>query len=147
MSTPGDTTVQGVVRAVGAVPTAQIVIQSGTGTAATGVGVVGPLRAELGHLVGAEVQVWGPPVSNQPPPPARAVEVARYEIVSVSGRNPYVGILERRGDEMWLNSEKIVKLAIVPPELAAANGAKVWIVGSMMGGELAVESYGVIKAR
>ncbi len=142
---PGDTSAQGIVRAVGPVPTAQLVVRSTTGDAVMQVGIRGPLAEELGALVGAEVRVWGEAVANQPPPPLRAIDVSGYDIVSVSGRKPYVGILSQHDNGLWLNAETVMRLVNVPEELVAGEGAKVWIVGSVDGDLLTVQSYGVIR--
>ncbi len=142
---PGDTSAQGVVRAVGAVPTAQLVVRSATGDAATQVGLTGPLLEEMGTLVGAEVRVWGEAVANQPPPPVRAIEVSGYEIVSVGGRKPYVGVLSEYDSALWLHAETVMRLVNVPDELVAGEGARVWIVGSVEGDQLTVQSYGIIR--
>ncbi len=143
---PGDTTVRGVVRAVGAGPgPQQLVVRSGTGNAATVVGLTGSLRGELGQLVGLEVEVRGRAVDNQPPSPPRAVDVARYEIISVGGEKPYVGVLELREGAVWLAGPRAMRLAEVPEPLVTRTGAKVWIVGSVDGDRLQVQAYGVIK--
>jgi hypothetical protein len=141
----GDTSSQGIVRIVGADPFAQPVIQSGSGAAMQSVGIQGALRAEIEALSGVEVRVWGRAVPNRPPPPTRAIEVSRYEVVSVNGRKPYVGELAEHDGAMWLQAEREMRLASVPDGLANRAGAKVWIVGSVKDDELSVEAFGVIK--
>jgi hypothetical protein len=103
------------------------------------------LRDELANLVGLELRVWGRPVENQPAPPERAVEVTGYEIVSVAGERPLVGILEQRADGIWLVGVEARRLEAVPRGLAEHVGAKVWVVGTVGEAGLMVASYGVIK--
>jgi hypothetical protein len=133
-----DTTVQGIVRAVGADPFGRLVLESG----GTSIGLIGVLAEELGALSGVEVRVRGRPSDSRPPPPARTVDVATYEILSVAGRLPTVGTLVRDGDALKVNG---IVLAGVPDELRGAVGARVWIVGTEGDGTLIVEAYGIIR--
>ncbi len=144
-TTPADSSAQGVVRVVGADPLSQVVLQTTVDGARVRVGVTGPLRAELGQLVGAEVRVWGPAVPNRPPTPPRAIDVSRYEIVSVNGERPHVGELVLRVNGMWLISESEMRLANVPDDLSDLSGAWVWIVGPVRGEVLTVQTYGIIR--
>ncbi len=59
----------------------------------TSVGLVGDLAAELARLSGAVVTVRG----NEAPAPAdRGLDVTEYEVVSVNGETPSVGVLDKR---------------------------------------------------
>jgi hypothetical protein len=134
-----DTVVRGVVAVVGADPLAQVVLGAG----GRDVALVGSLRAELGTLHGAEVELSGRAVGNPQGMPPRAIEVARYEIVTIGGERPIVGTLEARADDLWLAGRQLLG---APDELRRAVGAKVWVIGRTEGGRLLVQSYGVILA-
>ena len=131
--------VRGVVAVVGADPLAQVVLGAG----GRDVAIVGVLRAELGTLHGAEVEVRGRTVGNPQGMPPRAVEVARYEIITIAGERPIVGTLEARADDLWLAGRQLLG---APEELRRAVGAKVWVIGRKENGRLVVQSYGVILA-
>ena len=106
------------------------------------VGLVGDLAAELARLSGAVVTVRG----NEAPAPAdRGLEVTEYEVVSVNGETPSVGVLERRDGAYWLGSDPGVRLMGVPDALAQAVGAKVWVTGSSGADGVTVQSYGIIR--
>ena len=108
----------------------------------TSVGLVGDLAAELVRLSGAVVTVRG----NEAPAPAdRGLDVTEYEVVSVNGETPSVGVLERRDGVYWLGSDPGVRLTGVPDALAQAVGAKVWVTGSSGTDGVAVQSYGIIR--
>jgi hypothetical protein len=139
VATTGDTVVRGVVAVVGADPLAQVVL----GADGRDVALVGSLRAELGALHGAEVEVRGRAVPNPQGTPPHAVEVARYEIVTIGGERPIVGTLEARVDDLWLAGWRLLG---APDELRRAVGAKVWVIGKKENGRLVVQSYGVILA-
>ena len=138
-----DTVTRGVVAVVGADPLSQVVVTAAPGPGAREVAVVGPLRDELGALYGAEVEVRGRAVVNGQPVPARAIEVASYEIVSVGGERLVVGVLEVKQGAPWLAGSRLVG---APAELSRAVGAKVWVVGRPSSGRLVVQTYGIIRA-
>jgi hypothetical protein len=51
-----------------------------------------------------------------------------------------------RDGATWLATESdTVKLGKAPAELAAKNGAKVWVIVRRAGDELTTQSYGVIR--
>ena len=107
------------------------------------VGLVGDLAAELARLSGAVVTVRG----NEAPAPAdRGLEVTEYEVVSVNGETPSVGVLERRDGAYWLGGNPGVRLMGVPDALTQAVGAKVWVTGSSGDDRVTVQSYGIIRS-
>ncbi len=136
----GDTTVSGVVRAVGAVPLTQTVVQTATGEVA----LVGPFRGELERVVGAHVRVWGKPVANTPPAPRRAVEVSAYEVVQFNGERPVIGRLVEREDAHFIEVSRteIVRLAALPRELTMLVGRRVWVFGDRGPNGLRVQVFG-----
>ena len=108
----------------------------------TSVGLVGDLAAELARLSGAVLTVRG----NEAPAPAdRGLDVTEYEVVSVNGETPSVGVLERRDGVYWLGSDPGVRLMGVPDALAQAVGARVWVTGSSGTDGVTVQSYGIIR--
>lgn len=106
------------------------------------VGLVGELASELARLSGAVVTVRGNSASA---PAARGLEVTEYEVVTVNGETPSVGVLERRQGEYWLGGEPGVHLMGVPEGLGQAVGAKVWVTGSSGADGVRVQSYGIIR--
>ncbi|MDF2771430.1 MAG: hypothetical protein K0S86_924 [Geminicoccaceae bacterium] len=103
--------------------------------------LVGPLEPELRRLGGATVTVAG----GLAPSPPNAFAVSRYDIVSVDGARPAVGTLLSRDGGLALASTDTVRLASVPAGLQGKAGARVWIVGRRNGGELTVQSYGILR--
>jgi hypothetical protein len=84
--------------------------------------------------------------ANRPPPPVQAIAATDYEIVSINGRRPVVGVLREQGGEYLVGEgQAAVRLTIVPDALKRRLGAKVWVVGSQAAGGLAVQSFGVIR--
>ena len=138
-SPPRDTVVQGVVQVVGADPFAQVVIAGAPGAAE--VGIQGATRSELAQLTGAVVRVMGRPIANAQGTPPRAVLVTSYEIVTVNGAAPVVGVLEERGGARWLGGHRLIA---VPEELKRAVGAEVWVLGHVGPDGLTVTAYGII---
>ncbi|MDH3456357.1 MAG: hypothetical protein OER90_05900 [Gemmatimonadota bacterium] len=138
---PGDSVVVGVVRMVGAMPLEQLVLQAG----GSSVSLRGMLRDELKNLEGAELRAWGKPVDNAPPTPPRALDVAGYEIVSVGGAKPVVGILSLREGALHVVGTDTLRLEAAPERLRTKPGAKVWLVGTRDGSTLRVQSYGIVR--
>lgn len=135
---PGPDTLVGTVRQVGNLPFARTVVRGEEGTAA----VEGPYEPELRRLVGAEVLVSGERVRGEGPGPV--LRVTSYEIRSVDGERPHVGLLRREGEAYRLEGPEgaVLPLAYVPEELAAALGARVWVLTDGSGG---VYRYGVLR--
>ena len=103
--------------------------------------LVGPLELELRRLGGATVTVSGGLAASPP----NALTVSRYDIVTVDGARPMVGTLLSRDGGLALASTDTVRLASVPAGLQGKAGAKVWIVGRRSGGELTVQSFGILR--
>ncbi len=132
-------TVTGMVRQVGSTPFARTVVE-GEATSAT---VVGPLAGELTRLVGARVRVAGPAAEGEFPGPA--IRVESYEVLSVDGDEPLVGILRHEagtGYRIETAEGDAVPLRAVSSSLGAAAGGKVWVVVDETGGVL---RYGVLR--
>lgn len=133
----GDT-LEGTVRQVGSTPFTRTVVE-GDSVSAT---VTGPLSEELSRLVGARVRVTGAPVEGDVP--GRALRVDAYELLSVDGAEPRVGILRHEpGTGYRLETgEGDVPLRAVPAGLGSVVGGKVWLV---LGPEGGVRRYGVLR--
>jgi hypothetical protein len=105
--------------------------------------LTGPLEPELRRLNSATVWVAGAPGAAAP---NATFAVSRYEIVSIDGAKPLVGVLTTRGDATWLVAERdTVKLSATTPEIRAKIGAKVWVVGRRAGADMTAQSFGVIR--
>lgn len=135
----GADTLEGKVRQVGSTPFARTVVEGDSASAA----VEGELAAELSRLVGARVRVTGERAEGEGPGPSLLVE--SYEILSVDGDEPLVGVLRHEaGVGYRLETEEggTVPLRGVPTELGAAEGGKVWVVTGSDGG---VQRYGILR--
>ena len=92
--------------------------------------------------------------------PAAVAEVARlvgqdvaeapdggYVIRDVAGEGPpRVGVIERRGEELWLCGERLVRLSgpLAHPRIAGP-GYKVWVLGDVLSdGSLRARRMGVL---
>ena len=65
--------------------------------------------------------------------------------MSVNATPAYLGILEHRDGELWLERDHPYRLTTVPERFGNLAGAKVWIVGPIDGDELQVLSYGIVR--
>jgi hypothetical protein len=125
----------------GSEPMTTVTLQRDDGGA---IALTGELEPELRRLTGATVAVHGTRVEH---PPMGGFDVHQYEVLLIDGQRPYVGILLHHGETTWLAGADTVELADTPEALSAQPGAKVWIIGERMGDALAVQSYGIIRAR
>lgn len=130
----------GTVHVVGSAPYEKVMIVPVDARLA-GVEATGAWRDEIRAASGARVTVEGPIVG-----PGQ-MRVARYTIVSVNGIPALVGVLESRGDGLYLNVEgerRRVKLQPVPEGWRGRAGAKVWVVLDEDG---SVKAYGILRER
>ena len=105
--------------------------------------LTGELLSELSLLAGATVAVEGTKSGSGLMAQFAVVE---YEIVGIDGERPVVGILVReRGTYRIGDGSTAVTLSAVPDALARNVGGKVWVTGVREGGELQVQSFGVIR--
>lgn len=129
----------GEVRQVGSTPFARTLVEDGD----TAVTVTGPLEPELVRLVGARVRVVGSRVEGDGP--GTTVRVERYDVLSVDGEEPRVGVLGYEagaGYRLTTESGETIPLTSVPTRLGTEVGGKVWVVLSDAGGVL---RYGVLR--
>jgi hypothetical protein len=138
-------TAEGVVRVVGADPSTQVVLSVGEGAEASHIALVGEFHNELGMLSGVEVSIAGSEVPNPQGIPEQAIDVYEYDVISVNSAPAYLGVLELRDGELWLDRANALMLTAVPAQLQNMAGAKVWIAGPLNGDELRVQSFGVVR--
>lgn len=129
--------VTGTVRRVGSTPFSRTVVE-GDDT----VTVTGPLEDEVSRLSGARVRVRGEISTGQYPGPT--LEAAAYEILSVDGERPDVGLLRADGEGLYLEREgrESLRLRAVTSGLEGRVGAKVWVV---TGEDGVVRRYGILR--
>ncbi len=110
------------------------------------VNLIGDFESELHRLSGATVAVTGTRRTDHPTLGTFAVR--RYEILSIEGVKPEVGIIESYETEWFLLIDDTpVALAEVPDDLKTRDGAKVWIIGERTQTRLRIQSYGIIRER
>lgn len=129
--------VTGTVRRVGSTPFSRTVVE-GDDT----VTVTGPLEDEVARLSGARVRVYGEISTGQYPGPT--LEAATYEILSVDGERPDVGVLRADSEGLYLEREgrDPLRLRAVTSGLESRVGARVWVV---TGEDGVVRRYGILR--
>lgn len=140
-------TAVGVVSVVGSDPSPQVVLDVGEGQESEQVALLGPLRGELARLAGIEIAVVGNETANPLGGSGIAIEVLEYDVESVNGAPAFLGVLEMRDGELWLDRDRSFKLTAVPAHLEGLAGATVWIAGPLDRDELRVQSFGIVKER
>ena len=106
------------------------------------VNLSGVLLQELRQLSGATVSVQGSRTTDTSLP---GFEATAYEVTSIDGERPSVGILQERDGAFTIAGEETVRLNAVPDALRGQVAAKVWVVGRQTDSGLQVQSYGVIR--
>lgn len=106
------------------------------------VGLIGDMEPELQRLAGATVRVTGTPSDRFP---GGGLEVRSYEVLSIDGTEPHVGVLIERDGAFWLADSDTLRLEAVPAELQGRTGAKIWVIGRRGGDAIQIQSYGVIR--
>ena len=108
------------------------------------VNLSGVLLPELRRLTGARVSLQG---SRTAATPLEGFEATAYEVTSIDGQRPSVGILQERDGGFTIAGAETVRLTGVPDALRRQVEAKVWVVGRQTDSGLQVQSYGVIRER
>lgn len=141
MQPESDRTVRGRLMVTGDAPDVAVVIAGSDGSFE----LVGSLRSELATLAGAIVRATGPaiPARRSLGPASIAIDVQHYEIDSIAGGVPAVGILAVSGGDLTVGD---VTLSGAPVELRRWVGAKVWVVGPRGNRNwLIVQTFGVLR--
>lgn len=133
----GPDTLAGSVRQVGNVPFTRVVVESEEPAT-----LVGPYEEELARLAGAEVRVTGRPVEGAEP--GRTFRVTSYEILSVDGERPRVGILREDDSGFWLEAPggHGTRLGALSLRLRRSVGARVWVT---LAPDRTVQRYGILR--
>lgn len=136
-ATAAPDSVRGSVRQVGSSPFVRTVVEG-----ADTVTVTGDLESEISRLSGARVLVTGTLATGDFPGPR--LEAASYEILSVDGREPAVGVLAEDDEGFYLDrgESEAVRLRAVSSGLANQIGGKVWVV---TGEDGSVRRYGILR--
>ena len=108
------------------------------------VNLSGVLLPELRRLTGAMVSVQGARTAAAGTP-VEGFEATTYEVTSIDGQRPSVGILQQLDGGFTITGVDSVRLTGVPEALRSQAGAKVWVVGRPTDSGLQVQSYGVIR--
>ncbi|HEX6589863.1 MAG TPA: hypothetical protein VF039_12645 [Longimicrobiales bacterium] len=103
----------------------------------------GELVGELERLSGGTVRVEGVWTGLN----GGSLDVARYELLRISGGVPVVGVLEDRAGTLWLRGASSVQLVAPPADLRDHVGARIWLLGEADEAGFRAHSYGVIADR
>ncbi len=106
------------------------------------VNLSGVLLPELRRLTGTVVSVQGSRIAATP---FEGFEVTAYEVMSINGQRPSVGILQELDGGFTITGVDPVRLTGVPETLRRQVGAKVWVVGRQTDSGMQVQSYGIIR--
>ena len=154
----GPDTLTGVVGTFGAEPLVHYVLQLDDGRSiplGTGGGDLrpdadadGPLP-ELARLTGARVRVTGE-ADAFAAAPARGFAVAAYELLEVEGQRPVTGRLVRGEPEAGTPDRLEAdgtpgRVVVGMPSGSPVTGSRVWILGTVRGDSLFVQSFGVLR--
>ena len=134
---PAADRMEGVVGHSGTSEAPMVRLRPAEGSAVT---LTGDLLPELTRLAGVTVAVQGTKSGSGL---MARFAVTSYEVVSIDGERPVVGMLVRQGDTYRIGD---VTLAAVPDGLAQNVGGKVWVTGVREGSTLRVQSFGVIRS-
>ena len=134
----GPDAVEGIVRRVGNAPFTRTLVEGDEGIV-----IAGPYEPEVRRLVGAEIRVTGR-LAAEGEFPGPTLEAMSYEIVSVDGERPSLGVLKRDEDGFYLEMRggSILRLASVSGALAASVGGLVWVILDVNDG---VARYGILR--
>ena len=116
----GPDAVEGIVRRVGNAPFTRTLVEGDEGVV-----IAGPYEPEVRRLVGAEIRVTGQ-LAAEGEFPGPTLEAMSYEIISVDGERPSLGVLERDEDGFYLEMRggSTVRLAWVSDALAESAGSR-----------------------
>jgi hypothetical protein len=131
--------VEGTIRQTGGTPNVSTRLETKDGP----IILVGPLAAELARAAGAVAEVRGTSAGEAAPD---AMRVEAYELVSVDGLSPLVGMLELEDEDLALRKEngQRVELTGGSARMREAAGSKVWVTTRDDG--RSIVRWGILKA-
>lgn len=131
---------QGTIRQVGSTPNTTTRIETEDGT----VVVVGPLGLEIARAAGAVVRVHGTSIAAGTPD---TIRVEKYELLSVDGLTPLVGILDQEDHRLVLDTQDGGRVELVggSDRMRAAAGSKIWVTTRDDGRSLV--RWGILSGR
>lgn len=129
-------TARGTVRRLGSEGSVRTVVQGDSAVV-----VLGDYEPELARIAGAVAWVSGTPAGS---PYGAALNVTQYQILSVDGEVPVVGILAQDAEGYFIRMDDggIVRVD-VSDRLATQLGAKVWVV--LGPDQVTVTRYGILR--
>jgi len=130
---------EGTIRQTGGSPNVETRLETEDGP----IVLVGPLAAELARAAGAVASVRGTSAGEDAPD---AIRVEEYELVSVDGLIPLVGMLELEDGDLVLRKEngQRVELTGGSERMREAAGSKVWVTTRDDG--RSIVRWGILKA-
>ena len=131
--------VEGTIRQTGGTPNVSTRLETKAGP----IVLVGPLAAELARAAGAVARVSGISAGEDAPD---AIQVEAYELVSVDGLSPLVGMLELEDGDLALRKAdgQRVDLTGGSARMREAAGSKVWVTTRDDG--RSIVRWGILKA-
>lgn len=136
---PEERVAEGTIRQTGGSPNVETRLETEDGP----IVLVGPLAAELARAAGAVARVRGASAAENAPD---AIRVEAYELVSVDGLSPLVGMLELEDGDLALRKEsgQRVELTGGSARMREAAGSKVWVTTRDDG--RSIVRWGILKA-
>lgn len=132
-----EATARGTVRRLGSEAAVRTVLQDEE----SAVVVVGDYEPEIARAAGAQVWVSGTPASSEYGP---ALQVSEYEILSVDGEVPVVGVLAEDASGFFIRKGDGSEVRVdVTEQLAGQLGAKIWVV--LGADRVTVSRYGILR--
>lgn len=118
----GKRVAEGTIRQVGSAPSVTTRIETGAGS----VVVIGPLALEIARAAGALARVTGSATGDGE---ADTIRAEAYQLVSVDGMSPLVGVLAVDAGSLILvmDSGRQVDLIGGSARMREATGSKVWV--------------------
>ena len=109
----------------------------------------GPLP-ELARLTGARVLVTGE-ADAFAAAPAPGFAVVGYELLEVEGARPFTGRLVRGGTATGAPDRleapgATTRFVVGMPQGTPSSGSRIWIVGSVRGDSIFLQSFGMLRA-
>ena len=136
---PEERVAEGTIRQTGGAPNVETRLETDDGS----IVLVGPLAAELARAAGAVARVRGISAGDDAP---EAIQVDQYDLVSVDGLSPLVGMLDLEEGDLALRTEdgRNVELTGGSARMREASGSKVWVTTRDDG--RSIVRWGILKS-